>query len=84
MNMSYCRFQNTASDFRDCLENLRSLDPEDQSYNTMDERRSRAQLIMDAAILMQELGVDDVWDMHNVQRRIEELDQEQAEAVKGN
>jgi len=79
MNMSYCRFQNTASDFRDCLENLRTLDPEDRHPNTDDERRSRAQLILDAAILMQELGVDDVWDMHDVQRLVDALDQEPAE-----
>jgi len=77
--MSYCRFQNTATDFRDCLEHLRSLEPEDTSYNTDKERRSRAQLIMDAAILMQELGVDDIWDMHDVQRRIDDRDQKPAE-----
>ena len=49
MNMSYCRFQNTATDFRDCLENLRSLEPEDRDHNTANERRARRELILDAA-----------------------------------
>ncbi len=60
MNMSYCRFQNTASDFRDCLENLHSLEPEDRHPNTDDERLARLDLILNAAYLLQELGVDDV------------------------
>ncbi len=39
MNMSYCRFQNTLEDLRDCQENLddRDLSPE--------EKRARKQLI---------------------------------------
>ena len=79
MNMSYCRFQNTASDFRDCLENLRSLEPEDRHPNTDDERRARRELIMDAATMMQELGVDDVFDTHAILRLVDALDQEPAE-----
>ena len=79
MNMSYCRFQNTASDFRDCLENLRSLEPEDRDHNTANERRARRELIMDAATMMQELGVDDVWDTHTLLRLVEALDQEPVE-----
>ena len=79
MNMSYCRFQNTASDFRDCLENLRSLEPEDRDHNTANERRARRELILDAATLMQELGVDDVFDTHALLRLVDALDQEPAE-----
>ena len=79
MNMSYCRFQNTATDFRDCLENLRSLEPEDRDHNTANERRARRELILDAATLMQELGVDDVYDTHALLRLVDALDQEPAE-----
>ena len=80
MNMSYCRFQNTASDFQDCLDNLRSLDPEDRSPNTIDERRARRHLIMNAALLMQELDIDDAWDTHDIERKMDALDREPAEA----
>ena len=79
MNMSYCRFQNTASDFRDCLENLRSLEPEDRDHNTANERQARRVLILDAATMMQELGVDDVWDTHALLRLVDALDREPAE-----
>ena len=79
MNMSYCRFQNTASDFRDCLENLRSLEPEDRDHNTANERRARRELILDAAYLLQALGVDDVDDTHAILRLVDALDQEPAE-----
>ena len=58
MNMSYCRFQNTEIDFRDCLKHLRTLDPEDRSHHTECERRSRARLIQMAAELLEELGLD--------------------------
>ena len=80
MNMSYCRFQNTASDFQDCLDNLRSLDPEDRSPNTIDERRARRHLIMNAATLLLELGVDDIDDSHELLRLVDGLDQEPTEA----
>lgn len=79
MNMSYCRFQNTVTDFRDCLENLRSLEPEDRDHNTANERRARRELILDAATMMQELGVDDVFDTHALLRLVDALDQEPAE-----
>lgn len=79
MNMSYCRFQNTASDFRDCLENLRSLDPEDKHPNTDDERRARRNIILNAALLLQNVGVDDLYDIHEIGRLIDALDQEPAE-----
>ena len=57
-NMSYCRFQNTEADFRDCVRNLRTLNPEDHSYNTEQERDARARLIEMAVDLLQELGLD--------------------------
>lgn len=79
MNMSYCRFQNTAQDFRDCLDNLRTLDPEDRSPNTEEERWARRRLIMGAALLMQELDIEDAWDTHDLERKITALDQEPVE-----
>lgn len=79
MNMSYCRFQNTESDFRDCLENLRSLDPEDKHPNTDDERRARRNIILNAVNLLQEVGVEDLNDIHEIERLIDALDQEPAE-----
>ena len=30
MNMGYCRFQNTLSDFRDCKNNLYNIDSEEE------------------------------------------------------
>ena len=39
-NMSYCRFQNTVSDLRDCLEALR-----DQDTLSADEARAAKRLI---------------------------------------
>ncbi len=79
MNMSYCRFQNTYPDFQDCLENLRTLDPLDHSYNTMEERWARRNLIMAAAEMLAELGIEDVCDTHALMRCIEELNQEPIE-----
>jgi hypothetical protein len=74
MNMSYCRFQNTAGDFQDCLENLHTLDPDDRHPNTDDERWARRRLIMNAALLMQELDIEDVFDTHDIERKIDALD----------
>lgn len=39
MNMSYCRFQNTLQDLRDCQENM------DDSELSPEEKRARKQLI---------------------------------------
>lgn len=41
-NMSYCRFENTLSDLRDCNEALQSGDDEDMSAS---EKRARERLI---------------------------------------
>ncbi len=76
MNMSYCRFQNTAQDLKDCLENLHSLDPDRHDHNDREEKWARRRIIMMAAEIMQDLGIDDVYDTHALQRRIEELDKE--------
>ncbi len=79
MNMSYCRFANTATDLSDCVENLRSLDPEDQSPNAIEEREARARIIRLAADLLCEIGIDDPADSHGIDAAIECLDHEPAE-----
>jgi uncharacterized protein YjiS (DUF1127 family) len=78
-NMSYCRFSNTAIDFRDCLENLRTLDPSDQHQNTREERRNRARLIEMAAQLLAEIGIEDLSDDAAIRAAIYELDHEPVE-----
>ncbi len=78
MNMSYCRFQNTVRDFRDCVENIRSLDPNDRHPNTDEERRARAEIVRLAAMLLEELGVDDPSDAHAVDGAVSEMDREPA------
>jgi len=47
-NMSYCRFQNTAQDLRDCANNLHDDDL------SKDEKQARAQLIRIAREIVQE------------------------------
>ena len=74
MNMPYCRFQNTASDLRDCYAHLASLNPADQSFNEDRERESRRDLILTCAQILQELGVDDVYDERDLLDRIANLD----------
>lgn len=74
-NMSYCRFQNTAKDFGDCLANLRSLNPEDQGFNTDEERRGRLDLALMASRFLVELGVEDFGDEMEIEKIMEELDQ---------
>lgn len=73
-NMSYCRFQNTASDFADCLEHLRTLNPNDDGFNARKERRGRARLIEMAAELLCELGIEDPSDNCAIQSAIDDLD----------
>ena len=74
MNMPYCRFQNTASDLRDCYAHLATLNPADQSFNEDRERESRRDLILTCAQILQELGVDDVFDERDILDRIANLD----------
>jgi hypothetical protein len=79
-NMSYCRFQNTSRDFRDCLENLRTLRSGDSmGVNDMEELAARRALIHDAALLLQELGIEDFYDHREVDHAIDALDAEEPE-----
>jgi hypothetical protein len=79
-NMSYCRFQNTSRDFRDCLENLRTLRSSDlMGVNDMEELAARRALIHDAALLLQELGIEDFYDHREIDNAIDALDAEEPE-----
>jgi hypothetical protein len=46
MNMSYCRFQNTVSDLRDCTDNM---DDSDLSYDELIARRGLIKLAVEIA-----------------------------------
>ena len=51
-NMSYCRFQNTALDLRDCLENM------DDDELSDDEKRSRRSIITMACEIAEDYGYE--------------------------
>jgi phosphoribosyl-ATP pyrophosphohydrolase len=51
-NMSYCRFQNTLADFKECAEVI------DETGLSKDENRARIKLIEEAAEMLMSLGVD--------------------------
>ena len=75
MNMPYCRFQNTLRDLGDCFANLATLDPEDQSFNEREERDCRRELILTCARILQEIGVEDLWDEREILDSVEKLDE---------
>lgn len=74
MNMSYCRFQNTAKDLDDCVAHIYDIYPKDMDENTLAERNARGYIILLAAQLMEELGISDVTDTHAIMEIIKELD----------
>lgn len=51
MNMSYCRFQNTLADLRDCREHM-----EDTDDLSDDERKARKRLIAVCVAIAQDYG----------------------------
>ena len=72
-NMSYCRFQNTAQDLSDCIDHLYSLDPENTGSNNRAELNARAEIIFMAARILQEIGIDDIYDEMEIQNEIDLL-----------
>ena len=61
-NMSYCRFQNTLGDLRDCAEHLH--DHFDDSQNGRDEKSARKSLIELCREIIEEVeSVDDLDDL---------------------
>lgn len=63
-NMSYCRFQNTANDLRDCLENIYDVDCMSDS-----ESRARERLIELCVDIIEEVG-------HEIGVEVVEVDEE--------
>ncbi len=55
-NMTYCMFQNTAADLRDCEESDGMYDPDDLSD---EEQKARKRLIALCVTIANELGDDD-------------------------
>ena len=55
-NMSYCRFQNTVSDLRDCYEADGMYDPDVLSA---EEKRAREELIQICRNIVSDLGNED-------------------------
>lgn len=68
-NMSYCRFQNTLMDFRDCYEHIFDA-------NSEDEICARASLIREAANLLIELGVGNIHRSRDIVQAIEMLNEQ--------
>ena len=59
-NMSYCRFQNTLSDLRDCQDALREQDLEDVLKDlSIDEQRAAKALIETCADITDEFISDE-------------------------
>ena len=75
MNMPYCRFQNTLRDLGDCFANLATLNPEDHGFNECEERDCRRELILTCARILQEIGVEDLWDEREILDSVEKLDE---------
>jgi hypothetical protein len=57
-NMSYCRFQNTLNDLRDCAEALDYGDAEDENLST-EEKRAKEALIKVCSRIAADYGEDD-------------------------
>ncbi len=57
-NMGYCRFQNTLSDLRDCVEAL------EDGKKLSDEERAAADRMVEVAETFIELMNDAEWDKH--------------------
>ena len=68
-NMSYCRFQNTLSDLRDCSENLRDGDL------SMEEASARRQLLELCMQMLEEVGIVIETDSHEAEATFEGWDE---------
>lgn len=67
-NMSYCRFQNTANDLADCVENLFDLDKFNLSENNIAEWYARDRILELAFRMMEEIGMDISESVFNLRR----------------
>lgn len=83
-NMSYCRFENTLGDLRDCKDQLELLlagDPSVDPMSSQQERWARIQLIeqcFELVELFQDAGIDG--NEANLHRTIERVVQQSEEA----
>lgn len=82
-NMSYCRFENTLADLRDCYEQIESLlegDPETDQVTSDRECRARIALVelcFDVVARFEDEGVEaDVNDLQGaIRRTVEQADE---------
>ena len=84
-NMSYCRFENTLNDLRDCKDQLEMLlagDADTGAMSSLQERRARIQLIVECYELVElfkNAGIDG--DEADLQRVVERVVQENEDAI---
>lgn len=75
-NMSYCRFRNTLTDFRDCCDTLRALmDGEEDADRISGEELEAAQRLLAEAIQIVTETAE------HVGKPVEELDEDDAESM---
>ncbi len=67
-NMSYCRFQNTWPDVRDCIETL-----EDGETLSEEEAQAGKRMIRGVLEYCKSVGIIDTWDKLQVDTVFEEL-----------
>lgn len=82
-NMSYCRFQNTLNDFRECAEALQGLESGDQAPLSREELQAAKQLMQEAAEMLQVLsenqGGEITIDDNDINGAIDDLQQQAAD-----
>lgn len=78
-NMSYCRFQNTLNDLRDCIETLRSGERE---IGSREEVSAAENLISEMLEFVEDVG-DDLDVGEYVKARTEGKGEAEAEEVEG-
>ena len=64
-NMSYCRFENTSSDLRDCMEALEELDVEQVAEMSEYERDGLFELIQLANEISNQFSLEDTQELIN-------------------
>ena len=78
-NMSYCRFRNTLSDFRDCVDALRNIEAGQEEALSREELQAAKDLFCAANDALQALcenvGADVEWDLEDrdIERAIDEV-----------
>lgn len=73
-NMSYCRFENTLTDLRDCQEALEDFINNDENVISSDEERRKAKELIDVC-----RQIADAFDESDIDRQSERFDEEEEE-----